>query len=57
MGVTVDQTKRSLLDRAATYAADLGLTDAQLPAFKGYFLDVFITRAFRELEKPLGADP
>lgn len=56
-GASVEQTKKSLLDHAAAYAADLGLAESQLAAFKGYFLEVFVNRAYHELEQPLGDNP
>jgi cyclase len=56
-GLSVDQTKTALTNRASAYANDLVLSDAQLPQFKSYFLEVFINRVYHELEKPLGDDP
>ena len=56
-GMTVQQTKEALARNAMVYAADLGLAEKQVPAFKGYFLDVFVNRAYHELEKPLGDSP
>jgi len=56
-GWSVDQTKTALTNRASAYANDLALSDAQLPEFKSYFLEVFINRTYHELEKPLGDDP
>ena len=56
-GMSLEQTKAALLARAATYAADIALPDARLPEFKGYFLEVFVNRAYNELEKPLGDEP
>ena len=56
-GSTVEQTKAALLNHAATYAADIALPDRRLPAFKSVFLEVFVNRAYHELEKPLGDSP
>jgi len=56
-GLSLEQTKAALLDNAAAYAADLALPDARLAEFKSYFLEVFVNRAYHELEKPLGDRP
>src|SRR5271167_510480 len=56
-GFTLEQTKTALTNHAAGYAADLALPDRLLPAFKSYFLEVFVNRAYHELEKPLGDSP
>jgi cyclase len=56
-GLSLDQTKKELLDKAGTYAADFGLSEKELPDFKNYFLLVFVNRAYHELEKPLGDSP
>ena len=56
-GMTLEQTKEILGKNAKTYAADLALPDSSLPSFKSYFLDVFVIRAYHELEKPLGDSP
>ena len=56
-GLSVDQAKSALINKAGAYAADLMLPDAQLPEFKSYFLEVFVTRAYHELEQPLGDKP
>ena len=56
-GSTLEQTKAALANNAAAYAADIGLAESRLPAFKAYFLDVFVNRAYHELEKPLGDEP
>ena len=56
-GFTLEQTKAALTANAAAYAADLALPDRLLSAFKGYFLEVFVNRAYHELEKPLGDSP
>jgi glyoxylase-like metal-dependent hydrolase (beta-lactamase superfamily II) len=56
-GMTLEQTRKAMVRNATTYAADLGLADRMLAAFKNYFLDVFINRAYHELEQPLGDNP
>lgn len=56
-GSTLQQTKAVLSRNAAVYAADLALPSYRIPTFKDYFLDVFINRAYHELEKPLGDAP
>ena len=56
-GLTVDQVKTALINKAKAYAADLALSDDDLPEFKSYFLEVFVNRACHELEKPLGDNP
>jgi cyclase len=56
-GSTLEQTKSLLINDAPRYAVDLGLPDRLLPEFKSYFLEVFVNRAYRELEKPLGDSP
>jgi cyclase len=56
-GLSLDQTRKELTDKAAIYAADLGLTEKDISDFKNYFLLVFVNRAYHELEKPLGDNP
>jgi glyoxylase-like metal-dependent hydrolase (beta-lactamase superfamily II) len=56
-GLSLEQTKVALTNKALAYAADLALSDSQLPEFKNYFLEVYINRAYHELEKPLGDSP
>ena len=56
-GRTLQQTKAAIGGNAALYAADIGLSEQQLPAFKAYFLEVFVNRAYHELQKPLGDEP
>lgn len=56
-GLNLDQTRKELTDKAAIYAADLGLTEKDISDFKNYFLLVFVNRAYHELEKPLGDNP
>jgi cyclase len=56
-GLTLEQTKTTLINHAADYAADLALPERMLPEFKSYFLEVFVNRAYHELEAPLGDSP
>jgi len=56
-GLSLDQTKKALMDKAGTYATDFGLSEKDMPGFKNYFLLVFVNRAYLELEKPLGDNP
>jgi len=56
-GSNLDQTKKALMNKAGDYAADLGLSEKDLPDFKNFFLFVFVNRAYQELETPLGDSP
>ncbi len=57
-GSTVDQTKVTIGQRSKELASVLGISDEQMTAeFKAYFLDVFVTRAYRELDGPLSDLP
>ena len=57
-GMTADQTTEALDKQNAELAAKIGINDAQTAAaFKDYFLDVFVKRAYRELDGPLGDLP
>ena len=56
-GLSLDQTKKELMDKAGAYAADFGLSEKELPDFKNFFLLVFVNRAYHESEKPLGDIP
>jgi glyoxylase-like metal-dependent hydrolase (beta-lactamase superfamily II) len=57
-GTTVEQTLEAVGKQNATLAAKIGITDAETTgAFKAYFLDVFVKRAYRELDGPLGDLP
>ncbi len=56
-GRSLPETQAALGSNAATYASDIALTEQRLPAFKAYFLEVFVNRAYHELEKPLGDSP
>lgn len=56
-GWSLDKTKMQLMNKAAAYAADFGLSEKDLSDFKNFFLLVFVNRAYHELEKPLGDSP
>jgi cyclase len=57
-GMTVAQTTEALDKQNAELAAKIGIKDAETDgAFKDYFLDVFVKRAYRELDGPLGDLP
>lgn len=56
-GHTLQQTQAEVGKNAAIYAADIGLPEQRVPELKVYFLDVFVNRAYHELEKPLGDSP
>ena len=57
-GSSVDQTKSAIGSRSKELALMLGISDEQITAeFKAYFLDVFVARAYRELDGPLGDLP
>jgi glyoxylase-like metal-dependent hydrolase (beta-lactamase superfamily II) len=57
-GATIEATVDSVGKRASELAAIAELTDPRkLPAFRAYFLDVFVRRAWRELEHPLTDSP
>ena len=57
-GMTIHQTMEALDKQNADLAAKIGIKDAETAtAFKDYFLDVFVKRAYRELEGPLGDLP
>ena len=56
-GLSLDETKKELINKAGAYAADFGLSDKDVPNFKNFFLLVFVNRAYHELEKPLGDSP
>ena len=57
-GMTAEQTAEALDKQNAELAAKLGIKNAETAAaFKDYFLDVFLKRAFRELDGPLGDLP
>ena len=53
--VTAEQTAEALDKQNAELAAKIGIKDAETAAaFKDSFLDVFVKRAKRELDGPLG---
>jgi glyoxylase-like metal-dependent hydrolase (beta-lactamase superfamily II) len=57
-GMTPQQTMEALDKQNAELAARIGIKDADTAAaFKDYFLDVFVKRAYRELDGPLGDLP
>jgi hypothetical protein len=57
-GMTVEQTIEALDKQSAELAAKIGIKEAETAAaFKDYFLDVFVKRAYRELDGPLGDLP
>lgn len=57
-GMTSEQTVEALDKQNAELAARFGIKDAEtVAAFKDYFLDVFVKRAYRELDGPLGDLP
>lgn len=57
-GLTAEQTAEALDKQNAELAAKIGIKDAETAtAFKDYFLDVFVKRANRELDGPLGDLP
>ena len=57
-GLNEAQTVEAIGKKEAELAAMIGITDAQLlPAFKPYFLDVFLHRAYQELGHSLSDLP
>jgi cyclase len=57
-GMTAEQTTEALDKQSADLAAKIGINDPDpAAAFKDYFLDVFVKRAYRELDGPLGDLP
>jgi cyclase len=57
-GLTAEQTAEALEKQNAELAAKIGVKSAETAAaFKDYFLDVFVKRAYRELDGPLGDLP
>lgn len=57
-GMTIEQTAEALNRQSAELAAKVGIKDAETAGtFKDYFLDVFLKRAYRELDGPLGDLP
>jgi cyclase len=57
-GLSLDQTSEAVGKQNADLAAKIGIKDAETAeAFKAYFLDVFVKRAYRELDEALGDLP
>lgn len=57
-GMTIDQTLEAVGKQNPDLAAKIGIKDAETAgAFKAYFLDVFVKRAYRELDGALGELP
>lgn len=56
-GMTVGQTMEALDKQSTELAVKIGIKDPDTAAFKDYFLDVFVKRAYRELDGPLGDLP
>lgn len=57
-GMSAEQTAEALDKQNDGLAAKIGIKDAETAAaFKDYFLDVFVKRAYRELDGPLGDLP
>src|SRR4051812_11797317 len=57
-GMTVEQTSEAVDKQSAELVEKIGIKDAETAAaFKDYFLDVFVKRAYRELDGPLGDLP
>jgi len=57
-GMTAEQTAEAINKQASALAAKIGIDDADTAeAFKAYFLEVFVKRAYRELDGPLGDLP
>jgi glyoxylase-like metal-dependent hydrolase (beta-lactamase superfamily II) len=57
-GMTVEQTLEAVAKQNADLAARIGIKDTETAgAFKAYFLDAFVKRAYRELDGPLGDLP
>jgi cyclase len=57
-GMTVEQTLEAVGKQNPELAARIGIKDTETAgAFKAYFLDVFVKRAYRELDGPLGDLP
>lgn len=56
--MTVEQTAEAVSKQGAVLAAKIGIQDPETTeAFKAYFLDVFVKRAYRELNGSLGDLP
>jgi hypothetical protein len=55
--MTIEQAAEALGKQSSELAAIVGVPADGAEQFKGYFLDVFVKRAFRELDAPLGDLP
>ena len=57
-GLTLDQTKERIGSQSNELASIIGVTDENMAAeFRAYFLDIFVSRAYRELDAPLSDLP
>jgi glyoxylase-like metal-dependent hydrolase (beta-lactamase superfamily II) len=57
-GLTLDQTKEAIGKQNNELASIIGITDENMAAeFRVYFLDIFVSRAYRELDAPLSDLP
>jgi cyclase len=57
-GMTIERTTEALDKQNTELAAKIGIKDAETAtSFKNYFLNVFVKRAYRELDGPLGDLP
>jgi len=57
-GLSLEQAQKSVALKNEALGRKLGITDPDvLQEFKSYFLNVFVVRAYRELDSPLGDSP
>ena len=57
-GLSLEQAQKSVALKNEALAKQLGITDPEvIQQFKSYFLNVFVARAYRELDAPLGDSP
>jgi len=57
-GMTIDQTVDFVGKQSAKLAAIIGINEGKdFQQFRSYFLDVFVSRTFKELNHPLGDSP
>ncbi|HEY7162124.1 MAG TPA: MBL fold metallo-hydrolase [Acidobacteriota bacterium] len=57
-GLSLEQTQKSVALKNEAFGRKLGITDPEvLQQFKSYFLNVFVARAYRELDTPLSETP
>lgn len=57
-GMTIEQTLEAVSKQNGDVAAKISIKDEETAgAFKAYFLDVFVKRAYRELDGALGDLP